>query len=75
MSGSASVRCRCTVRMCVIFESISACVSLCKNVINPCSVSFSARHGKIEAEYLFTAHPFKTRGLFLFVQPERRQGM
>ena len=57
------------------FVCRGACVSRCKNVINPCSVSFSARYGKTGAEHLFTAHPFKTRGLFLFVQPERRQGM
>lgn len=54
---------------------LGACVSLCKNVINPGAVSFSARYGKIGAEYLFTAHPFKTWGLFLFVRLERRRGM
>lgn len=59
------------VYVCVIL-CLSACVSPCKNVINPCSVSFSARYGKIRAEYLFTVHLFKIRGLFLFVQPEKR---
>lgn len=45
-----------------IYVILNANVNLYKNVINPSSVSFSARCGKIEAEYLFTAHPFKTRG-------------
>lgn len=46
---------------------LGAHVSLCKNAINPGAVGFSARYGKIGPEYLFTAHPFKTWGLFLFV--------
>lgn len=54
---------------------LGARVSLCKNAINPGAVSFSARYGKIGAEYLFTAHPFKTRGLFLIVWLALRQGM
>lgn len=54
---------------------LGARVRLCENAINPGAVGFSARYGKIEAEYLFTAHPFKTWGLFLFVWLALRQGM